>query len=202
MIADISAAKFRYNKDDHTYWLGDQRLPHPTGVLAKWNNFESIPPQKLFIAREFGTSVHEYIAAYNRGELDVEAIMPKDDEYDMGAIIRGYDALYKENVLFPHTIEKPLLNKEFRYGCTPDFISGNTVYDLKPWSQFNKDIVGLQLAANTGAAISEGLIEMGGAQMASLHYDSFGKWRMKSWPFRENWNFWMCALTLYNKLGG
>lgn len=202
MIADISTAKFRYNKDDHTYWLGDQRLPHPTGVLSKWNNFESIPPQKLFIAREFGTSVHEYVAAYNRGELDMAAIMPKEAEYDMGAIMNGYDALYKENMLVPHTIETPLLNKEFRYGCTPDFISGNTVYDLKPWSQRGKNTVGAQLAANTGAAISEGLIELGKAEMASLHYDSWGKWLLIKWPFKENWNYWLCALTAHNRFGG
>lgn len=207
MIAETTT-KFRYDPIKHEYWLGDQRLPHPTGpapdgVLYPWTNFDAVPKDVLESARNFGSSVHEYVAAYNRGELDMTAELPKEDNYDMAAIIGGYDEIYGENVLFPHTIEKPLLHKELRYGCTPDFISGNTVYDLKPISQKKKKTVGIQLAANAGAAISNGLIDKDKVELASLHYDSWGKWELIKWPFKEFWNYWMCALTLHNaKIGG
>jgi len=206
MVAD-STVKFRYDKEKHEYWLGDQLLPHPTGVLDLWNKFDDIPPEKLFTAREFGKSVHEYLAAYNRGELDLNAEFPSDPDektgYDMGAIVRGYDRVYQDNVFVPQSIEEPLLNKEFRYGCTPDFISGDLVGDFKPWSQRGKKKIGVQLAANAGAAISNGMVNMTKVKLLSLHYDPWGKWELKYWPFKEYWNLWMCALTLHNaKIGG
>jgi hypothetical protein len=202
LIAETNQPKFRFDAEKHEYWFGDQLLPHPTGVLDRWNDFSKIPPQKLFIAREFGKRVHEYIAAYNNGTLDVDAVMPKDEEYDMGAIVRGYDELYREMLLVPHVVEEPIMHMKLRYGCTADFISGDTVFDLKPMSRFGKKTVGIQLAANAGAAISNDLINAEKVKMAALHYDSWGKWRIKYYPFIEYWNIWMCMLTAHNFMEG
>jgi len=205
MVAD-TGAKFRYDPEKHEYWLGDQLLPHPTGLSIFSRCYDDIPPEKLFVAREFGKSVHEYLAAYNRGELDINSEFPSDPDektgYDMGAIVRGYDQIYRDNVFVPQVVEEPMMNKEFRYGCTPDFISGDLIGDFKPWSQRGKGLIGLQLAANAGAAISNRLVNKEKVKLLSLHYDPWGKWALQYWPFKENWNLWMCALTLHNaKIG-
>jgi hypothetical protein len=202
MLAD-PGVHFRYDDETHTYTLGDTVLPHPTGVLAPYTKLDLIPPDKLFVAREFGKSVHEYIEAYNNDTLDMENLPPAvESAYDMTAIVRGYDAFYRDNMLVPHTVEKPLLHKELRYGCTPDFISGNTIYDLKPMSQKNKRIVGVQLAANAGAAISNELVDKANVKLCSLHYDAFGKWEPQFWPFEFNWKMWVACLSVHNYLGG
>ncbi len=201
MIAD-KHPNFRYDDEKHEYWLGNQRLPHPTGVLARWHDFSKIPPQMLETAREFGTTVHKYIAAYNNGTLDMSVELPKDDTFDMNAIALGWEKKYLESVYAMSAVELPLLNKEFRYACTVDAVSGNSVLDYKPMSRINDRTVGVQLAANAGCAISEGLVDMAGVELVSWHYDSWGKWVKKVWPWEFNWNMWIHVFSAENYLGG
>jgi hypothetical protein len=201
MIAE-TAAKFRYDDEKHEYWLGDTKLPHPTGVLARWSDFSSIPPDKLFVAREFGTTVHKYIAAFNNGTLDMDAKFPADETFDLGAIVKGWERVYMENVYAMSAVEKTLLNKEFRYACTVDAIAGNTVIDYKPMSRVRDPKVGVQLAANAMCAISEGLVDMPRVHLVSWHYDPFGKWKKVVWPFKENCETWIHCLSAENRLGG
>jgi hypothetical protein len=201
MIADKSAT-FRYDDARHEYWLGSQKLPHPTGVLARWHDFTAIPPQMLETAKNFGTSVHAHVAAYNNGTLDLDAELPKDETFDMNAIVKGWDRAYLDNVYAMSAVEKALLNKELRYACTVDAISGNTVIDYKPMSRLNDNTVGAQLAANAGCAISEGLVNASEVKLVSWHYDSWGKWKKKVWEWQVNWDTWIHAFSAENRLGG
>jgi hypothetical protein len=202
MIAE-HAATFKYDPEKHEYWLGNQKLPHPTGVLARWHNFSAIPPEKLETARLFGTSVHQYIAAYNNCMLDLDAELPKDETFDMNAIVKGWDKAYLDNVYAMSAVEKPLLNKELRYACTVDAISGQEVMDYKPLSRINDKTVGVQLAANAGCAISEGLIDDNEPiRLVSWHYDPWGAWKKKMWPYHENWEMWLHVFSAENYLGG
>ncbi len=201
MIAE-HAATFKYDPEKHEYWLGNQKLPHPTGVLARWHDFSSIPPDKLFVAREFGTTVHKYVAAFNNGTLDMDAKFPADETFDLGAIVKGWEKVYMENVYAMSAVEKSLLNKEMRFACTVDAIAGNTVIDFKPMSRVRDKLVGVQLAANAMCAISEGLVDMPNVHLVSWHYDSWGRWEKRVWPFKENANIWKCILSAENFLGG
>ena len=201
MIAD-PGVHFRYEADTHTYWLGDEKLLHPTGVLARWTNFDAIPPEKLFIAREFGKSVHEYIAAFNKQELDLDDLPVVEGEYDMGAIVRGYDEqVYQKLMLTPHLIETPIMHSKERYGCTPDMASGSTIFDYKPMSQRGKKLVGVQLAANAWAAIANELIDPDKVKLCSLHYDSWGKWAIEWWDYPSNLYKWKLALAAEREFG-
>lgn len=192
---------FRYDSESHTYYLGDQILPHPTGVLTTYHDFGGIPKDVLDIARVKGISIHEYVAAYNNNTLDMDNLPESIEGFDIAAIVRGYERdIYKNLMLIPYNVETPMLHKERRYGCTPDFLSGSTTFDEKPMSRINDPLVGIQLAANAGAAISNGLIDPEKAKTCSVHYDKLGNWKHKYWNFKEDWQTWCWMLNIYNRL--
>jgi hypothetical protein len=240
---------FTYNAEKHEYRLDGQLLPHPTGVLAKYNDvgiilsfilakakaggdavhgqllsflkeweelndekLNIIPAQTMINATELGKSVHLYCAAYNNCTLDMTAELPKvEGEYDMAAIINGWDRVYRDNMYVMTAVERQMYSRKYLYGCTVDAIAGNIVMDFKPMSAKNKRQVGAQLAANAMASFEEGGFldanEDGTPatdrwKLISWHYDAWGKWEMKTWPFKESWNAWMCALTAHNHFGG
>jgi len=204
MIAQVGP-KFTFDEEKHEYRFDGNIIPHPTGVLSIYNKFDKIPKQKLENARDFGNTVHLYQAAYNNGTLDIEAELPKNiegpDRFDMNAIVNGWDMQFRGEVYFARAVEKRCFSRKLLYGCTIDLVAYNdfhNIIDFKPMSCRKKKSVGVQLAANAGAAFEEGLVEWDKIRLVSWHYDALGRWVKEIWDFKYNWNIWMCLLTAYN----
>lgn len=63
-------SEFRFREADHSYWLGDKRLPGVTSILALLGGYEGIPKHILQLASERGTAVHKVTELDDAGTLD------------------------------------------------------------------------------------------------------------------------------------
>jgi hypothetical protein len=189
-----------FNAEKHEYLLDGRIVTSPTQVLYKYSGLEKIPSGILENAKEFGKSIHDYLAAYNSDTLDQEIELPITEEYDMGAIVGGWHTKRMKQHYSFSLVEKPIASKKYQYGCTPDWVSENIVGDFKPRSTMSKNSVGVQLAANAQAAIENGLVDEKLVVLVSWHYDAWGNWKEKYWDFKKELNVWLCALTAHNHL--
>lgn len=202
MIADISAAKFRFDKERHEYLLGDQKLPYWSLISKPYSGLENIPKPVLEIKRCWGVSVHEYLEEFDRGNLDLSAVMPAPEgEPDILKVVEGWERVVIENAYVFSAIELPILSKKYRYAGTLDRVSGNTVIDLK--SSKPRWTTGVQLACYGQLAIEEELVDPAKLELVSWHTTEQGVWTRRTWDFKSNFNLFMCMLTLHNaSLGG
>lgn len=218
MVAD-STVKFHYDKVKHEYWLGDQQLPYWSEISRNQSNLLQIPKNVLqederwiggilpMIRRikdkaAWGRSIHDYTEAFDRGTLDLSAIMPAPEgEPDILRVVEGWEKVCTDNMYVFSAVELPLFSRKYRYAGCIDRISGNTVIDLK--SSKPKPLVGVQLACYGQLAIEEGLVDPNEIKLVSWHTTEQGQWSMRTWDFKSNFNLFMCMLTLHNaKIGG
>lgn len=74
-----------FRESDHTYWLGENRVPGVTTVLKVLGGYEGIPERILKKAADRGTAVHKMTEMDDDGTLDVASL---DD--DMLGYLQGY----------------------------------------------------------------------------------------------------------------
>lgn len=67
-------SEFRFQASDHSYWLGEQKLPGVTGVLSILGGYEGIPKHILDRAAERGTAVHLMTELDDAGTLDIGSL--------------------------------------------------------------------------------------------------------------------------------
>lgn len=72
---------------DHTYRVGDRRVPSVTGVLRQIDDLEGIPREYLERAAHFGRHVHMACHLFDEGVLDLEALDPPLKPYLDGWIL-------------------------------------------------------------------------------------------------------------------
>lgn len=69
-------AELTFDEASHTYRFGGRLVPSVTQILAMLNDFSSVHPMTLELARTFGTHVHSAVEMYIKGELDEESLDP------------------------------------------------------------------------------------------------------------------------------
>lgn len=77
-------SEFRFQEADHSYWLGEKRLPGTTSVLALLGGYEGISKQILQRASERGTAVHKVTEFDDAGTLDYGSLDDNLIGYLMG----------------------------------------------------------------------------------------------------------------------
>ncbi|MCP5002438.1 MAG: hypothetical protein GY941_00575, partial [Planctomycetes bacterium] len=72
-----------FNKENHTYWLGDKQLPSVTQILSPLSDFDKIPKDVLKHKGDLGTEFHNIIHLYLKDDLvessiDDRLVLPFD----------------------------------------------------------------------------------------------------------------------------
>lgn len=141
--------KFTYKDEDHTYWLGDERLPSVTEIISPLVDYSKIPKGVLAHKCELGTQFHAAIKLYLNGELDEDSI---DDR-----LIKPMEGFRKwvSKAIAPDecmAMETPTYHPTLKYAGTPDLsidLLQKALYDWK-LRPFNKIADPLQMAGYGG----------------------------------------------------
>jgi len=122
-------ADFRFVESDHSYWLGERRLPSVTGILEdtglanyKWSTDYH---------KERGGFVHKATELIDRGTLDWSSLDPVLVPY-CEAYAKFCSSVNMETLIIS---EKPLYHPQHLYAGTPDRLvtmnSLTTLIDIK-----------------------------------------------------------------------
>lgn len=120
-----------FNADDHSYWIGDRRLPGVTETISRLAPHRDVGEWYL----QRGSAVHAAVALALKDELDPESV----DERISGRI----DAVLKflsDTGMTPTFLEKPLVSTKYQFAGTLDY--------------FGKDPVGKRTLADWKGSLS------------------------------------------------
>jgi len=175
--------EFRFNKTDHSYWLGKTRLIGVSDAIqaAGLKDFSRIAPDVLEHARQRGTAVHTACHFLDEGDLDWATVSTEIEPY-----VRAWERFKKETGVELLRIEKPLFHATLGYAGTPD-----RVVNLYP----HKGIIDLKTYVPDAVT---------GIQLAGYSYLEFGPQPMLDAPRR--WGLWLkddekYSLTQYTDRG-
>lgn len=136
---------FRFDKENHEYWLGDLRLPSVTEIISPLAEYHKIPKSLLEYKQDLGGKFHDAIELYlydnlDEGSLDEALIKP----------MQGFKKWWRGTILgLTYDVEIPVYNKRLKYAGTPDLVCIGNIYDWK-LRLFNEILDPLQLAAYNG----------------------------------------------------
>lgn len=137
--------EFRFDKADHSYWLGKTRLLSVTEViqLAGLKDLSKIDPGVLERASKRGTAVHAACQYLDEGDLDWATVSTEIEPY-----VRAWERFKKETGVELLGIEKPLFHATLGFAGTPDRVVNlfphKGIIDLKTYAP--DDVTGVQLA--------------------------------------------------------
>ncbi len=138
--------EFRFDKADHSYWLGKTRLLSVTEVIqmAGLKDLSRIDPGVLEHASKRGTAVHAACQYMDDGDLNWATVTPEIEPY-----VRAWERFKADTGLIITEMEKPWCHATLGFAGTPDrlvTIGGkNGTLDLKTYKP--DDVAGVQLAA-------------------------------------------------------
>jgi hypothetical protein len=200
-----------FNSTDHTYKWDGRLVPCVSDFLKPYMDFSKIPKQKLEDKQKFGTSVHSYLEAFDKNELDMDNLtVDETGETDIVAIIKSWEEFFEPYKFRPDSpemiaIEKPLYSTNYRFAGTPDRIlyQSNTIIEIK--TSKPQKATGIQLAFYSILAIHNKLVcrpsfsgQVEDSTLISWHVDEHGKYEVKRHDFRECWNQAQCLMSNYN----
>ena len=133
---------FRFNEEDHSYWIGERRIPSVTGILrdAGLLNYHGSSDYHM----DRGTYVHRATTMIDKGTLDWDGLDDTLRPY-CEAYQRSIDDVKREIILS----EKPMYHPNYYYAGTPDRVMKRngltTLIDIKSGSPH--PATALQIAA-------------------------------------------------------
>ena len=142
--------EFKFNNEDHTYWLGNEQLPSVTQIISPLVDYSKCHQGKLEKKRDLGSVFHECIRLFLNDDLDNDSI---DEELiiPMKQFREWFEDDEFKGLPSPTlvAIEKPFYNERLKYAGTPDLITEDCIYDFK-LRKYNPVIDSLQLAGYAG----------------------------------------------------
>ena len=183
-----------FHEENHTYWIGKNKLPSVTTVMKPLSSatYDGIDRAVIAKAAEKGTSVHQTIENYIC--FGIEDINP-----DYKAYFDEFLAFWSEIQPIPIATEMKLYHKFLMYAGTGDLlceIGGKVVLiDYKTTAQLNPMLTRVQLEAYDKAIESHGLKVDG---KAILHLRKDGTYRLE-WhqtDDAEAWSVFGALLTV------
>ena len=138
--------EFRFEKADHSYWLGKTKLIGVSEAIkaAGLKDFSMIKPEVLEHAEKRGTAVHAACHYLDEGDLDWATVSPEIEPY-----VRAWERFKKETGVELIEIEKPRYHAALGFAGTLDRVArfgGNSgIIDLKSYKP--DAVTGVQLAA-------------------------------------------------------
>ncbi len=151
----MGAAEIFLREEDHTYWVGDRRIPGVTSVIDHLTDYSIIPTDKLEIARQKGMAVHSMADLHAKGILDEDKL----PEW-MQPVFVQYQKLVRETGLRVVASEMIVYHPVYRYAGKLDryvelaHAAEFAFLDFKR-SFFAGKVTGMQLAAYKAAYIEQ-----------------------------------------------
>lgn len=112
----------QFNPDNHTYWLGDRRLPSVTQVISRVAPHRGVDDWYL----QRGAAVHAAIQLAMRDDLDFDSL----DERIEGRV-KAALAFLRHTGLEPEIIETPMFSRNYQFAGTVDVFGGGVIVDWK-----------------------------------------------------------------------
>lgn len=108
---------FRYEPEDHSYWLDDRRLPSVTQVLSVLSNGypAAVSAETLDHKRRLGQMVHRACELDDLGTLDESTVDPRIAPY-----LAAWRRFRADTGFVPTLIEERGYSREHGYGGTLD----------------------------------------------------------------------------------
>lgn len=137
--------EFKFDKADHSYWLGKTRLIGVSEAIqdAGLKDFSRIVPDVLEHARQRGTAVHSACHFFDQNDLDWDSVSDKIKPY-----VLAWEKFSKDIPLEWSDVEKPLFHATHGLAGTPDRVTEKTerrIIDIKTYKP--DTVTGVQLAA-------------------------------------------------------
>jgi hypothetical protein len=191
---------FRFEPNEHRYFLGEDELPSVTTVLRPLYDFSMIDPEVLERKRQIGEAVHKAVELSLAGDLDESSIDP---------VWAGYFAGWKQFVADTGVTdadigeaEQPMFHPVYRFAGTPDMtIHLNRkwgVLDLKTTATLEPPVA-LQTAAyrellNVNTDRSQHKLET----RYALQLRENGTYRLEEYKDKGDWSVFLSLLTVAN----
>lgn len=106
----------RFDSERHEYWLGADRLPSVSEIIAPIVDLSGIPEDRLEFARDRGRAVHHACHLDHAGRLDERTLDPEH----VAPYLRAYRAWRDECRVRVHLSEHPLSSRPHWFAGTPD----------------------------------------------------------------------------------
>lgn len=175
--------EFRFDKADHSYWLGKTRLIGVSDAIqaAGLKDFSRIAPDVLEHARQRGTAVHAACHYLDDGDLNWETVSSEIEPY-----VRAWDRFKTDTALKINEIERPRYHATYGFAGTPDRIV-----------KIGEHAGTLDIKTYCPDAVT-------GVQLAAYSYLAFGP--QPSWDAPKRWGLWLkddgkYSLTEYTDRG-
>lgn len=111
--ARLKPIEFRFDYHDHTYWVGDRRVPGVSEMLQKTGWID--PTHYNEEGRRRGSAVHEFTSAYDLNSLDVDRLVSP-----YRGFVLGHVEVVKQLRPTWLAVEEPVVHPGFLFGCRPD----------------------------------------------------------------------------------
>ena len=181
-----------FRESDHSFWLGDRRLPSTTQILKHF--IPRFQCDEWYLER--GKAVHKATELYDKGTLDPESVDPQIEGYVQAWI------KFREDYLFePGSIELQAYHPVYMYAGILDRLGMSegkrVLLDIKSGEPSKSDR--LQIAGGYYSMVMPG-VDI--CYPLYLHADgTYDKPRPYSpKEIREAQNVWLCFVTGFNYL--
>lgn len=185
---------FRFDKETHTYWLGNEEMPSLSRIIAPLNDFENVHPDVLAAKAQAGTNIHETIRLWLDGTLDESTLAEGNqialDLFDTWYVNRDEYGQFGKLVEY----ETPTYHPKLKYGGTPDLVFETAIVDIK--TSFSKP---MELKYSVQLAGYEKLFpDFPPKELYVLHLDIVNK-KYAFWNARkkQSWSMFRYLLDYY-----
>lgn len=122
------AKQFRFDPEQHRYFLGDEEMPSLSRILEPLNNFDGIPAGVLAAKAQAGTDIHETVRLWLDGTLD-ESKLAEGNKIALDLFAEWFDSYLDAGDLYEY--ETPTYHKKLKYGTTPDLVFEEAIVEIK-----------------------------------------------------------------------
>lgn len=118
--------QFRFDPEQHRYFLGDEEMPSLSKIISPLNDFGNVPPNVLAAKAQAGTNIHETIRLWLDGTLD-ESTLAEGNKIAL-EVFKEWWRAYKTDLV---EYETPTYHKKLKYGTTPDLVFEEAIVEIK-----------------------------------------------------------------------
>lgn len=106
----VAAPALRFVEADHSYWVGDRRIPSVTKIMKPLQDFSFIPPGVLAAKAALGTAVHFATELYDEDDLDWSSLTEAQEPY-----VRAWAKFREQNAVEIVSSEERVYHDQLGY---------------------------------------------------------------------------------------
>lgn len=187
-----------FREADHTYWLGEHRIPGVTSVLKPLCSFDHVRAEVLERKTALGRMVHTATEFLDEDDLDWDSLHPNAVPY-----VRAWDRFRTDHGVEVLASERRVFHPLHRYAGQLDRIvrlhERVGLLDLKTCAQMSP-VTGLQTAAYLQALVAEHQATPSDVPLPTARFGlqlrPDGSYRLHEYNSARDWPTFLALLTL------